>query len=182
MASKKPSNTSVSKTSPAKKKPAAAHSAGTHTPAPEPTPTITGTPGPVTKKDQILALYTAGITDVADLAAITLSRTSYVASVLRDAGELQTYFDLYTSTAEPMNAHSKFFAGHLGFKDVETARASVAWIDTLYRQFDMAGDRAGQHHALLMALTMFDRARWTNKMAEAAIFRDWLRQRLSEVV
>ena len=29
--------------------------------------------------------------------------------------------------------------------------------------FALAEDRAGQHHALLMALTMFDRARWTNK-------------------
>ncbi len=134
-----------------------------------------------TKKDQILALYQAGITEIADLAAITQSRPNYVAAVLRDAGEVTTYFDLYTSTAEPMNVYSKFFAGHLGFKDEETARASVARIALLYEQFGQAGDRAGQHHALLMALTMFDRARWTGKVAEAAIFRDWLREKLDEV-
>ena len=62
-----------------------------------------------------------------------------------------------------MNVYSKFFAGQLGFKDVEAARRSVELIDRLYRQFELAADRAGQHHALLMALTMFDRARWTNK-------------------
>ena len=57
-----------------------------------------------------------------------------------------------------MNVYSKFFAGGLGFKDVDTAEKSVELIDRLHRQFELAGDRAGQHHALLMALTMFDRA------------------------
>ena len=47
-------------------------------------------------------------------------------------------------------------------------------IDRLYRQFELAGDRAGQHHALLMALTMFDRARWSGKEPEADVFRRWL--------
>jgi hypothetical protein len=79
-----------------------------------------------------------------------------------------------------MNVYSKFFAGRLGFKDEETARASVEVIDRLYRQFELARDRAGQHHALVMALTMFDRARWTNKPAEAAVFREWLMARLHE--
>ena len=134
----------------------------------------------VSKKDQILTLYRAGITEVTDLAAITQSRTSYVASVLHGAEELPGYFDLYTSTAQPMNAYSKFFAGKLSYKDEESARESVALIDTLYRQFDLAGDRAGQHHALLMALTMFDRARWTGKGPEADVYRRWLQQRLGE--
>ncbi|HEY9232374.1 MAG TPA: hypothetical protein VIS78_09510, partial [Blastocatellia bacterium] len=53
-------------------------------------------------------------------------------------------------------------------------------IDRLYHQFGLARDRAGQHHALVMALTMFDRARWTNKAREAGIFRDWLQARLNE--
>ena len=112
--------------------------------------------------------------------AITQSRPSYVASVLQDAQGLASYFDLYTSTSQPMNLYSKFFAGKLGFKDVETAKKSVAHIQMLYEQFDKARDRAGQHHALLMALTMFDRARWTGKTAEAAIFGRWLRDRLGE--
>ena len=39
----------------------------------------------VSKKDQILTLYKAGITEVNDLAAITQSRPSYVAGVLEGA-------------------------------------------------------------------------------------------------
>jgi len=130
------------------------------------------------KKDQILTLYKAGITDVNDLAAITVSRPSYVASVLHGAEQLPSYFDLYTSTRQPMNIYSKFFAGQLGYRDEEAARQSVALIDHYYRQFELAGDRAGQHHALLMALTMFDRARWTGKTAEAEVYGRWLREQL----
>lgn len=132
------------------------------------------------KKDQILSLYFAGITEVADLAVITGARPSYVADVLREAGEDTPYFDLYTSTSEPMNVYSKFFAGRLGFRDVETARRSVAHIDALHREFGRAGDRAGQHHAMLMALTMYNRARWTDKTDEAHVYRAWLADQLAE--
>ena len=134
----------------------------------------------VSKKDQILSLYTSGINDVEDLAMITGARPSYVGSVLQEAGLATGYFDLYTSTAHPMNVYSKFFAGKLGFKDEETARRSIELIDRLYRQFEFAGDRAGQHHALTMALVMFDRARWTGKGREADIFSEWLTARLQE--
>ena len=79
-----------------------------------------------------------------------------------------------------MNVYSKYFAGKLGFKDVETAERSVDTIDRLYRQFGLARDRAGQHHALLMALTMYDRARWTGKRDEAEPFRRWLVAHLEE--
>ena len=132
------------------------------------------------KKDQILALAVSGLGDVGDIAMITGARPSYVSGVLEAAGLHKGYFDLYTSTTRPMNVYSKFFAGQLGFKDVEAARRSVDLIDRLYRQFELAADRAGQHHALLMALTMFDRARWTNKTAEADVFRRWLTDRLGE--
>jgi hypothetical protein len=134
----------------------------------------------VSKKDQIVSLYTSGIGDVEDLAMITGSRPSYVASVLQESGLMTGYFDLYTTSSHPMNVYSKFFAKRLGFKDEEAARQSVEVIDRLYNQFGLARDRAGQHHALLMALTMFDRARWTGKGGEAEIFRDWLMARLSE--
>lgn len=137
--------------------------------------------GQVSKKDQILTLYKAGITEVTDLAAITMSRPSYVATVLHDVEQLPSYFDLYTSTVQPMNVYSKFFAGKLSYRDEAAARESVAVIDHYYRQFAVAGDRAGQHHALLMALTMFDRARWTGKEPEADVYRRWLRERLDEV-
>ena len=54
---------------------------------------------------------------------------------------LTGYHDLYTTTSQPMNVYSKFFAGRLGFRDEEAARASVALIDHYYRQFALAEDR-----------------------------------------
>jgi len=132
------------------------------------------------KKDQIISLFTSGMGDVEDLAMIIGSRPSYIASVLQSAGLMSGYFDLYTTTSHPMNVYSKFFAGKLGYKDEATARQSVGLIERYYRQFEMAGDRAGQHHALMMAMTMFNRARWTGKSREAEIFRLWLLGRLAE--
>ena len=138
--------------------------------------------GRVSRKDQILSLHMSGITEVEDLAMITGARPSYVGSVLQESGQKTGYFDLYTSTSRPMNVYSKFFANRLGFKDEAAARESVEAIDLLHRQFELAGDRAGQHHALLMGLTMYDRARWTGKAAEANIFRAWLLANLNEAV
>jgi hypothetical protein len=134
----------------------------------------------VSRKDQIVALYLSGMNEIEDLAIITGARPSYVGSVLQESGLVKGYFDLYTSTSHPMNVYSKFFAGKLGFKDEETARESVDLIDKLYSQFEYAQDRAGQHHALSMALVMFDRARWTGKGQEADIFRQWMLRRLNE--
>src|SRR5262249_36497183 len=107
----------------------------------------------VTKKEQIVSLYRAGISEVEDLAMIVGARPSYVASVLQVSEHLPSYFDLYTTTAHPMNVYSKFFARKLGFKDPEAAERSVELLDHYYRQFELAADRAGQHHALLLALT-----------------------------
>ena len=132
------------------------------------------------KKDQIVSLFLSGMGEVEDIAIITGSRPSYVGSVLQEAGLVSGYFDLYTSTSHPMNVYSKFFANKLGFRDEAAAAESVEVIERLYRQFELAQDRAGQHHALAMALTMFDRARWTGKGREAEIFRTWLTERLGE--
>ena len=139
-----------------------------------------GEPGgePESKKDQIVALFLSGIHEVEDLALLVQARPSYVGEVLHEAGLSAGYFDLYTSTAHPMNVYSKYFAGKLGFRDEAAAAASVRHIDRLYRQFGLARDRAGQHHALVMALTMYDRARWTGKEAAAEPFRRWLLERL----
>ena len=137
-------------------------------------------PDQLSKKEQVVSLYLGGIREVADLALLTKSRPSYVAGVLQDAGLKADYHDLYTTTDQPMNVYSKFFAGKLGFKDEETAREGVELIDRLYQQFEFAGDRAGQHHALVMALTMFDRARWTGKRTEADVYRLWLVARLTD--
>lgn len=134
--------------------------------------------GRLTKKYLILAMYRSGVTQVDEIARAVGTRPSYVASVLSDAGLLQGYFDLYTTTARQMNLYSRFFARKLGFKDEAAARASIKLIDDMYRYFELRGDRAGQHHAQVMALVCLNRARWSGKRAEAAIFREWLLQHI----
>ena len=128
----------------------------------------------VTKKDQIIELFMSGMTDVSQIAKVTDASVSYVGTVLQDAGLMTGYFDLYTTTANPMNVYSKRFVNKLGFRNEAAARRSVEELEQAYNEYDQNRDRAGQHHALEMALVMFDRARWTGKRLEAEIFRDWL--------
>ena len=126
------------------------------------------------KKERILELYGQGVTEIDRIAAELETRPSYVANVLQDAGLLRGYFDLYTTTNREQNAYSRFFRGVLSFKSVEAARESVARLERLYRYFERQGDRAGQHHAEVLALTGRNRARWSGKQEEAAVFMDWL--------
>ena len=104
-------------------------------------------PGKPTKKDQILALAASGLGDVADIALMTQSRPSYVGTVLQDAGKDLGYFDLYTSTNRPMNVYSKFFAGHLGFKDVWVGMAQpIESLDARLAEAEATGEwRATTH-------------------------------------
>ncbi len=132
-----------------------------------------------TKKDMILSLFNSGTKEIETIAAISGAKTSYVGSVLQKEGLIDNYFDLYTSTAHPMNVYSKHFRGKLGFKDVFTARRSVRSLEESYNLFADNQDRAGQHHTLEMGLTMLDRARWTGKLAEAEVYRRWLVNKLS---
>ena len=127
-----------------------------------------------TKKERILELYGAGITDVAEIARRTPARPSYVAQVLQSAGLLSGYFDLYTTTAREQNVYSRFFRNVLSFRSVEAARESVRKIDRLYNYFERMGDRAGQHQAMVLALTGKNRARWSGKLEEAKVFDEWL--------
>src|SRR5215213_9600421 len=131
------------------------------------------------KKDMILSLYKSGTTDIETIATLTGAKPSYIGSVLHREGLIDNYFDLYTSTAYPMNVYSKYFLGKLGFKDVLAARRSVRNLEEIYRQFEDKQDRAGQHHALEMGLTMLDRARWTGKLEEAEVYRRWLVSKLN---
>ena len=131
------------------------------------------------KKDMILSLFGSGVKEIEAISAISGAKPSYVGSVLQREGLIDNYFDLYTSTAQPMNIYSKHFTGKLGFKDVETAKRSVDLLDDSYRYFDHIQDRAGQHHSLEMGLTMLDRARWTGKLEEAEVYRQWLVGKLS---
>jgi 5'-deoxynucleotidase YfbR-like HD superfamily hydrolase len=127
-----------------------------------------------TKKEQILALYERGVTDVARIVRQVAARPSYVAQVLQQAGYLTGYFDLYTTTAREQNIYSRFFRNVLSFKTVEAAKESVERIDRLYNYFERLGDRAGQHQACVIALTGKNRARWSGKTEEAQIFSEWL--------
>jgi len=136
------------------------------------------TTAPATKKAQVLRLFADGVEDIGELASRTDARPSYVASVLQQAGHLSGYHDLYTSTGHSMNTYSRFFRGRLGFRTVEGAQRSIHLIDQMHQQFERMGDRAGQHHAMMMALTMYNRARFSNKRAEAEVFRVWLADHL----
>jgi hypothetical protein len=128
----------------------------------------------LSKKEQILTLYEAGITDIAQIVRKVAARPSYVAQVLQAAGLITGYFDLYTTTAREQNVYSRFFQNVLDFKTPERARASVVKIDRLFNYFERLGDRAGQHQAMILALTGKNRARWSDRMEESEIFSEWL--------
>lgn len=59
------------------------------------------------KKKLILELYKNGVQDVEKIAKATDTKPSYVGSVLQKEGFINNYFDLYTSTAHPMNVYSE---------------------------------------------------------------------------
>ena len=132
---------------------------------------------PRSKKEQIIALYESGVTDVAQIVRKVAARPSYVAQVLQNAGLITGYFDLYTTTAREQNVYTRFFRNVLSFKTVEAARESVKKIDRLYNYFERLGDRAGQHQAMVLALTGKNRARWSGKQEESEIFNEWLAAR-----
>jgi hypothetical protein len=126
------------------------------------------------KKEQIITLYESGLTDIAQIVRKVSARPSYVAQVLQNAGLMTGYFDLYTTTAKEQNVYTRFFRNVLSFKTVAAARESVQKIDRLYNYFERLGDRAGQHQAMVMALTGKNRARWSGKQDESQIFSEWL--------
>ncbi|GAC1403200.1 MAG: hypothetical protein NVSMB56_18190 [Pyrinomonadaceae bacterium] len=129
---------------------------------------------PLTKKERILSLFNNGTTDVAEIARRISARPSYVAQVLQKENLISGYFDLYTTTARDQNIYSRFFRNVLSFKTIEAARESVQKIDRLYGYFERLGDRAGQHQAMVLALTGKNRARWSGKKEESEIFHAWL--------
>ncbi len=126
------------------------------------------------KKEQILSLYERGTTDIAEIVRRVKARPSYVAQVLQSAGHLEGYFDLYTTTGREQNVYTRYFRNVLAFRNAEAARESVQRIDRLYNYFERLGDRAGQHQAMVLALTGKNRARWSGKHDEAQIFSEWL--------
>ena len=127
-----------------------------------------------TKKEQIVSLFESGTKDIAEIVRRVKARPSYVAQVLQQAGHLEGYFDLYTTTGREQNVYTRYFRNVLAFRNVEAARESVARIDRLYNYFERLGDRAGQHQAMILALTGKNRARWSGKNEESQVFSDWL--------
>jgi hypothetical protein len=128
----------------------------------------------ITKKTRVLELYRSGVTDIGEIARTVKTRPSYVASILQNAGLIRGYFDLYTTTARDQNLYSRHFRNVLSFKSVEAAKESVAQIARLYQYFERIGDRAGQHHAEVLALTGRNRARFSGKKEESQVFEEWL--------
>jgi hypothetical protein len=127
-----------------------------------------------TKKELILGLYEQGTTDIAEIVRKVKARPSYVAQVLQHAGHLDGYFDLYTTTGREQNVYTRYFRNVLAFRNPGAARESVQRIDRLYNYFERLGDRAGQHQAMVLALTGKNRARWSGKLEESQVFSDWL--------
>jgi hypothetical protein len=127
-----------------------------------------------TKKEQIVSLFESGTKDIAEIVRRVKARPSYVAQVLQQAGHLDGYFDLYTTTGREQNVYTRYFRNVLHFRNPEAARESVARIDRLYNYFERLGDRAGQHQAMVLALTGKNRARWSGKQEESEIFNEWL--------
>ena len=127
---------------------------------------------PFSKKDEILDLYESGTTDVAEIVRKVKARPSYVAQVLQTAGHLSGYFDLYTTTGAEPNVYTRLFRKVLSSKP-RGCRESLE-DDRLYNYFERLGDRAGQHQAMVIALTGKNRARWSGKLEESKVFSEWL--------
>lgn len=108
------------------------------------------------------------------------TQPSYIASTLQTHGFISGYYDLYTTPATPLNIYSSEFQGKMGFKDIRSAKYSVYVLESVYRKFDESHDRAGQHHCLVTALTMYNRARFSNKIEEARVFKKWFLGKLIE--
>lgn len=130
----------------------------------------------VTKKKVAAQMYEKGM-NVATIAELLKSEPSYIANALIEQGYVPNYMDLYTSTG-PQNEHAALLAGVLRFRDLESARSSVAQIEHLYGQFVAAKDRRGMHQCQVLALVGKNRAEGVGKLAEARVFTEWLQTRL----
>src|SRR5919112_811220 len=91
----------------------------------------------------------------------------------REAAQTETT-EVEQRTKKEQNVYTRYFRNVLHFRNVEAARESVARIDRLYNYFERLGDRAGQHQAMILALTGKNRARWSGKVEESQVFHEWL--------
>ena len=127
-----------------------------------------------TKKERIVRLYDRGF-DVGSIADALATSPTYVANTLIGAGRPVEYENLYTTTSGRMYSEEvRRLAGVLRFKDMDAARESVRRLDEVFREFEREGNKRGQHRAQMLALIGKNRAEGIGKLAEAAVFRDWL--------
>jgi len=127
-----------------------------------------------TKREQILELYESGTRDIAEIARQVRARPSYIIEVLHRGGHIGCHFDIYEITDAERNLYARYFRTVLDLKDMAAARESVERINRLYNYFERLGDRMGQHHACVVALTGKNRARWSGKPEESEVFSAWL--------
>lgn len=130
----------------------------------------------LTKRDLATAMRASGRT-VEEIAGSLKCTPEYVAAVLIPDGKQGDYSDMYGSVAA-QNDYARRFSGVLRFRDVEAAQESVASINSLYHEYQSAGDRRGVHQAELMALIGKNRAEGVGKHDCAEVFRQWLITRL----
>src|SRR3712207_8664443 len=69
-----------------------------------------------TKKEQIVSLFESGTKDIAEIVRRVKGRASYVAQVLQQAGHLDGYFDLYTTTGKEQKLYTRYFRNLLHFQ------------------------------------------------------------------
>lgn len=81
---------------------------------------------------------------------------------------------ILTAPTPNMETYHRFFKNILKYETVEQAQESVEKLENLYAYFERIGDRAGQHQAMILALTGKNKARWPGKQDIAKIFSDWL--------
>lgn len=146
----------------------------------KPAPKKAPRPAGPNKKDLILAAWDQGDQDLWRLSQEYVTTPSYVASVLQKGGRIDNYSDLFTSPRDPLNIYDRLFRDELGFKTVAVAERSIGLLNTAYKALGDLRDRAGQHHCMVEALTMYNRALAAGKYEAAQVFRKWLMATLAE--
>jgi hypothetical protein len=132
------------------------------------------------KKQLIIEAWRAGRRDIWQIAEDLGTQPSYIASTLQSHGLISGYYDLYTTPPNPLNIYFSEFQGKMGFRDLKASLYSVHVLNEVYKKFEEHHDRAGQHHCLVTALTMYNRARFSNKIEEAKVFKRWIVEHLTE--
>lgn len=82
------------------------------------------------------------------------------------------YIDLYPGITD--EAYRRFFKHVADIGSVEGAQKSVERIKQLYTYFETIGDRAGQHNAVVIALSAYHRAYFAGKRNIAIMYSNYI--------